>query len=256
MSKEFLKFGIEGKKALVTGASKGIGRAIAIALGEAGADVVITARTEEELKEVRDIIKQKGRECVYIVADLRSTEEARRMAEEALRVWGRIDILVNNAGVSYPQPALETTEDKWDETFQINLKSLFFITQTIGRAMVANGGGKIINISSQAGLVGLEDHSAYCASKAGLILLTKVLAIEWGKYNINVNAVAPTIIMTPMAERAWADVKKREAALSQIPLGRFGKPEDVVGTVLFLASSLSDLITGAVIPVDGGYTAR
>ncbi len=256
MSKEFFSFGIEGKKALVTGASKGIGRAIAIALGEAGADVVITARTEEELKEVRDIIKQKGRECVYIVADLRSTEEAKGMAEEALRVWGRIDILVNNAGVSYPQPALETTEEKWDETFQINLKSLFFITQTIGRAMVANGGGKIINISSQAGLVGLEDHSAYCASKAGLILLTKVLAIEWGKYNINVNAVAPTIIMTPMAERAWADVKKREAALSQIPLGRFGKPEDVVGIVLFLASPLSDLITGAVIPVDGGYTAR
>jgi 2-deoxy-D-gluconate 3-dehydrogenase len=164
--------------------------------------------------------------------------------------------LVNNAGVSYPQPALETTEDRWDETFQINLKSLFFLTQVIAKAMVKQGGGKIVNISSQAGLVGLEDHAAYCATKGGLILLTKVLAIEWGKYKINVNAVAPTIIMTPMAERAWADPKKREEALKKIPIGRFGKPEDVVGAVIFLASPYADLITGAVLPIDGGYTAQ
>jgi 2-deoxy-D-gluconate 3-dehydrogenase len=247
---------LEGKIALITGASKGIGRAIALAMADVGADIIATARTEEELKELCEEIRKKGRRAEYIVADLRSTEEAKAMAQKALEIFGKVDILVNNAGVSYPQPALETTEDRWDETFQINLKSLFFLTQVIAKAMVKQGGGKIVNISSQAGLVGLEDHAAYCATKGGLILLTKVLAIEWGKYKINVNAVAPTIIMTPMAERAWADPKKREEALKKIPIGRFGKPEDVVGAVIFLASHYADLITGAVLPIDGGYTAQ
>lgn len=247
---------LEGKVALVTGASKGIGRAIALAMADVWADVIATARTEEELRELCDAIREKGRRAEYIVADLRSTEEAKAMARKALEIFGKVDILVNNAGVSYPQPALETTEDRWDETFQINLKSLFFITQIIGKAMVEQGGGKIVNIASQAGLVGLEDHAAYCATKGGLILLTKVLAIEWGKYKINVNAVAPTIIMTPMAEKAWADVKKREEALKKIPIGRFGQPEDVIGAVIFLASPYADLITGAVLPIDGGYTAQ
>jgi 2-deoxy-D-gluconate 3-dehydrogenase len=247
---------LEGKIALITGASKGIGRAIALAMADVGADIIATARTEEELIELCEEIRKKGRRAEYIVADLRSTEEAKAMAQRALEIFGRVDILVNNAGVSYPQPALETTEDRWDETFQINLKSLFFLTQVIAKAMVKQGGGKIVNISSQAGLVGLEDHAAYCATKGGLILLTKVLAIEWGKYKINVNAVAPTIIMTPMAERAWADPKKREEALKKIPIGRFGKPEDVVGAVIFLASPYADLITGAVLPIDGGYTAQ
>jgi len=247
---------LEGKIALITGASKGIGRAIAFAMADVGADIIATARTEEELKELCEAIRAKGRRAEYIVADLRSTEEAKAMARKALQIFGRVDILVNNAGVSYPQPAFETTEDRWDETFQVNLKSLFFLTQIIGKAMAEQGGGKIVNIASQAGLVGLEDHSAYCATKGGLILLTKVLAIEWGKYKINVNAVAPTIIMTPMAEKAWADVRKREEALKKIPIGRFGQPEDVVGAVIFLASPYADLITGAVLPIDGGYTAQ
>lgn len=247
---------LEDKVALVTGASKGIGRAIALAMADVGADVIATARTEGELKELCEAIRAKGRRGEYILADLRSTEEAKAMARKALQIFGRVDILVNNAGVSYPQPALETSEDRWDETFQINLKSLFFLTQIIGKGMMEQGGGKIINIASQAGLVGLEDHAAYCATKGGLILLTKVLAIEWGKYKINVNAVAPTIIMTPMAEKAWADVRKREEALKKIPIGRFGMPEDVVGAVIFLASPYADLITGVVLPIDGGYTAQ
>lgn len=247
---------LEGKIALITGASKGIGRAIALAMADVGADIIATARTENELKELCSLISEKGRRAEYILADLRHTEEAKAMARRALQIFGRVDILVNNAGVSYPQPALETTEDRWDETFQINLKSLFFLTQIIGKAMIEQGGGKIINIASQAGLVGLEDHAAYCATKGGLILLTKVLAIEWGKYKINVNAVAPTIIMTPMAEKAWADERKRNEALKKIPLGRFGQPEDVVGAVIFLASPYADLITGAVLPIDGGYTAQ
>lgn len=252
----YLRFDVSGKIALVTGASKGIGRSIALTLANAGADIVATARTEEELKELVSEIKELGRRAEYIVADLSNTKEAIDMANEALRIFGRVDILVNNAGVSFPQSALEVTEEAWDNTMNINLKSLFFITQVVGKNMIEKRRGKIINISSQAGLVGIEDHSAYCASKAGIILLTKVLAIEWGKYGINVNAVAPTVILTPMGEKAWADPIKRAKMLEQIPIGRFGYPEDVAGLVLFLASEASNLITGAVIPVDGGYTAR
>lgn len=251
-----LEFDLSDKIALVTGASKGIGRSIALTLARAGADIIATARSEEELKGLVSEIKGLGRRSEYIVADLSNTREAINMANESLKIFGRVDILVNNAGVSFPQPALEVTEEAWDITMSVNLKSLFFITQVIGRYMIEQRKGKIINISSQAGLVGIEDHSAYCASKAGVISLTKVLAIEWGKYGINVNAVAPTVILTPMGERAWADPMKRLRMLEQIPIGRFGYPEDVAGVVLFLASSASDLITGAVIPVDGGYTAR
>ncbi len=252
----FPEFDMSDKIALVTGASKGIGRSIALTLAKAGADIIVTARTEEELKKLVSEIEGFGRRAEYIVADLSNTKEAINMANRALEVFGRVDILVNNAGVSFPQSALEVTEEAWDTTMNINLKSLFFITQIIGKGMIEQKRGKIINISSQAGLVGLEDHSVYCASKAGIILLTKVLAIEWGKYGINVNALAPTVILTPMGERAWADSAKRLKMLEQIPIGRFGYPEDVAGAVLFLASKASDLVTGAVIPVDGGYTAR
>ncbi len=249
-------FDLSGKVAMVTGASKGIGRSIALTLANAGADIIATARNEEELKELVSEIKGKGKNAIYIPADLNNTEDAVKMANKALEIFGRIDILVNNAGVSFPQPALEVTEEAWDTTMNVNIKSLFFITQVVGKKMIEHKKGKIINISSQAGIVGIEDHSAYCTSKGGLILLTKVLAIEWGKYGININAVAPTVILTPMGEKAWSDPEKRAKMLEQIPLGRFGYPEDVSGAVLFLASSASDLITGAVIPVDGGYTAR
>ncbi|MGB9682807.1 MAG: SDR family NAD(P)-dependent oxidoreductase [bacterium] len=249
-------FDISGKIALVTGASKGIGRSIALTLADGGADIIVTARNEEELKELVSEIKSMGRNAAYIVADLSSTKEAISMANRALEIFGKVDILVNNAGVSFPQLALEVTEEAWDSTMNVNLKSLFFITQVIGKKMIEQKKGKIINISSQAGIVGLEAHAAYCASKGGINLLTKVLAIEWGRYGINVNAVAPTVILTPMGERAWADPVKRAKMLEQIPIGRLGYPEDVSGVVLFLASSASDLITGAVIPVDGGYTAR
>lgn len=183
---ENISFDISGKKALVTGASKGIGRSIALTLARARADIIATARNEEELKELVSEIKNMGREAVYIKADLSNTKEAIDMANKALEIFGEISILVNNAGVSFPQPALEVTEEAWDITMNVNLKSLFFITQVVGKKMIEQRRGKIINISSQAGIVGIEEHAAYCASKGGLILLTKVLAIEWGRYGINV----------------------------------------------------------------------
>lgn len=252
----FPRFSLDGKVALVTGASKGIGRFLALALADAGADVIVTARTESQLEEVRDEIRRMGRRSEYIAADISDVRQAIEMAKEAIKVFGKVDILVNNAGVSFPQPAFEVDEKSWDMTFAVNLKAMFFISQVIAReSMVKIGGGKIINVSSQAGVVALKDHAAYCASKAGVILLTKVLAVEWAPYNINVNAIAPTVIMTPMAERAWADPQKRADMLRSIPLGRFGRPEDVAGAVIFLASPASDLITGEVIMIDGGYTS-
>ena len=162
---------------------------------------------------------------------------------------------MNNAGVSFLNPAEKLTEEEWDKTLSVNLKGLYFLSQAIGRHMIQKKSGKIINIASQAAVVALENHIAYCASKAGVVAVTKVLALEWGKYNINVNAIAPTIIMTPMGKKAWSG-EKGEKMLERIPLGRFGEPEDVAFTAAFLASDISNMITGTTIMVDGGYTIQ
>jgi 2-deoxy-D-gluconate 3-dehydrogenase len=253
---EFPDFRLTGKTALVTGASKGIGRHTALTLAHAGADVILTARDEPGLQETAGQIRSLNRKAEIITADLAHPEEIRALARQALQKSNGIDILINNAGISFPESALETKLEHWDLTLEVNLRAPFLLSQLIGRHMIEKGGGKIINIASQAGIVALADHAAYCASKAGLILLTKVLAVEWGPHNIQVNAVAPTVILTPMAEKAWADEKKSQAMLAKIPLGRFGKPVEVSGAVLFLASSASDLVTGEVLVIDGGYTAQ
>jgi len=253
---EFPSFSLEGKRALVTGASQGIGQHIAITLANAGADLFLTALEEAGLEDTAGAIQQMGGKAEIFVANLADPGGVRAVADEALKEGRQVNILVNNAGISIPEAALDTKTEHWDLALQVNLRAPFLLSQLIGARMIEQGGGKIINISSQAGLVGLADHAAYCASKGGLILLTKVLAIEWGPHNIQVNAVAPTVIMTPMAARAWADEKKRNAMLAKIPLGRFGQPVDVSGAVLFFASPASDLITGEVLAVDGGYTAQ
>ncbi|MBI2914741.1 MAG: SDR family oxidoreductase [Firmicutes bacterium] len=250
-------FSLTGSTALVTGAGKGIGRVIALALASSGADVVLTARTQAELEDVAGKIRADGRRAWTVTADISDAKQAKGMAEQALGAAGRIDILVNNAGVSFPQPAEDVTEECWDRTFNVNMKGLFFVTQVIGRAMIAQGGGgRIINVASQAGLVGLPDHAAYCASKGGVVLLTKVLAIEWARYKINVNAVAPTVIVTPMTDVVFADPEKRQAVMQKIPLGKFGLPEDVAGAVIFLASPAASMITGATLLIDGGWVAQ
>lgn len=252
----FPNFSISGKTALVTGTSKGIGQHIALTLANAGADIILTARDRVGLESAARTIGEMGRKAEIVVADMASPEEIRALAEQALRGGRKIDILINNAGLSFPESMLTATLEHWDLTLAVNLRAPFLLSQLIGRRMIEQGGGKIINMSSQAGLVGIADHAAYCASKAGLILLTKVMAVEWGPHNIQVNAVAPTVILTPMAEQAWADKAKRSAMLAKIPLGRFGYPADVSGAVLFLASPAADLITGEVLTVDGGYTAQ
>ena len=249
-------FTLTGRTALVTGAGKGIGRVIALSLAEAGADLFVTSRTEKELREVAAQVEKLGRRIFWQITDVMNIPEIQEMAKKVKTLFKRIDILVNNAGVSFPQPAEKVMEKEWDMTLSTNLKGLFFCTQAIGSLMVAQGGGKIVNIASQAGLVALPNHAVYCASKGGVILLTKVLAIEWAKYGINVNCVAPTVIRTPMTDVVFADPGLRKEVIDKIPLGRIGEPEDVAGAVIFLCSKAADFITGETLVVDGGWTAQ
>ena len=247
---------LSGRRAVVTGAGKGIGRAIALELAAAGAGVFAVSRTEADLKRLGTEIEALGGPYGYGVVDLRGKAGADRIAAAALASLGQVDILVNNAGVSDNAPVLEVTEAQWDATMHINARGAFFLAQALGRHMVKQGWGRIINLSSQAGIVALEKHAAYGASKAALDHTTRVLALELGQYGITVNSVAPTVILTPMGERVWGDAEVARPMLAGIPTGRFGQPNEVASLVTFLASHAAAMINGAIIPVDGGYTAR
>jgi 2-deoxy-D-gluconate 3-dehydrogenase len=255
MSDLAARFGVRGKKALVSGGSKGIGAEIAIVLAEAGADVGIIGRDAHGLEAARQTIVRKGRRCVAIQADLQTVAGSRKAGEKALEFFGTVDILVNNAGVFPRQSILETTTQQWDETQAVNLRAPFLLAQAVAPGMIEQRRGKIINISSLASLVGCEGHAAYSASKGGLNLLTQVMAAEWGPFNIQTNAIAPAIVLTDMAKVAWGDEAKSAPVKARIPLHRFGEPIEVADLVLYLASSASDYICGLVIPIDGGYSA-
>ena len=255
MSDWVKRFSLAGKRALVTGASKGIGLAICEVLADAGADIAITARDDAGLAEAKAAIERKGRKAHVIKADLASESETQSAARAALTAFGTVDILVNNAGVALIAPLLEATVADWDRTMTINLRAPFLLAQALAPGMIAQKSGKIVNISSQAGVIGLDDHGAYCASKGGLNMLTKVMTSEWSKHNIQVNAVCPTVILTPMGEQVWGAPEKGKPMLAKIPLRRFGRPVEVADLVLYLASPASDLITGQAILIDGGYTA-
>ncbi len=254
---ELPSFSLEGRTAVVTGASRGMGRSIALALAEAGADVFGTGRAETDLEAVADEVRARGRVCHTFPADLSSVAAIREMAAHAISKMGHVDILVNNAGTALLQPAVEVTEEAWDAQMDVNLKGVFFCAQAFGRHMIERGqGGRIINIGSIVGVVGMAEHSAYSSSKAGVTMLTRVLAIEWGRYNVLVNAVGPTVILTPLGEKVWGDPVKGDPMKAKIPLGRFGRPSEVAGVVVFLASDAASLITGDTIMVDGGFTAQ
>lgn len=249
------RFSVAGKTALVTGGSKGIGAVTARVLAGAGADVAIVGRDRKGLAETQAAVQEAGRKCFVIEADLATVDGPRQAGEAALDHFGTVDILVNNAGVAPLDNLLEMSVEDWDLTQAVNLRAPFLLAQTVAPKMIERGSGKIINVSSQAGVVALNDHGAYCASKGGLNMLTKVMALEWGPHNIQTNAVAPTVILTPMAEKNWGDPAKSEPMLAKIPLGRFGKPVEVADLILYLASPASDLICGETILIDGGYTA-
>lgn len=250
------EFSLQGKVAMVTGASRGIGRYLASGLARYGAHVIVTGRSVEALQEAAEEIEALGRRSLVIPMDVTRTEQIQAGVEQAYQAFKRIDILVNNAGINIPKPALEVTEEDWRKVIDTNLTGLFFCCQAVGRIMTRQKQGKIINISSQTGSVGIKLRSAYCASKGAVNLLTKELALEWGPYNINVNAVAPTFIETPMTRPMFEDPDFKEMVLRKILLGRIGQPKDVLGAVVYLASEASDLVTGHVLLVDGGWTAH
>ena len=248
--------GVACKVSAVTGSTKGIGRAIALALDNAGAGVGVTSRTLPDAEAVGREVENLGRQSLTCELVVRSLPSIEAMVHTALERFGRIDILVNNAGINIPQPALEVTEETWDAVLNTNLKGLFFCSQAVGRTMIERGqGGKIINIASQMGLVGGRLRSAYCARKGGVVQVTKVLAIEWAPHRINVNAVAPTFIRTPLTEPMFEDKAFYQDVVRRIPWGEVGEPEDVAGAVIYLASPASDLVTGHTLLVDGGWVA-
>jgi NAD(P)-dependent dehydrogenase (short-subunit alcohol dehydrogenase family) len=250
------EFDLSEKIAVVTGAGRGLGYEISLALARYGAHVVACSRTESELETVAEKIKAMGRQALPIRMDVSDIRSIRPMVERAVEAFGRIDILVNNAGINRPQQAEDVTEDNWDQVMNTNLKGLFFCAQAVGRVMISQKKGKIINISSDAGTVAIPGRAAYCASKGGVNLVSKVLAIEWAPHHINVNAIAPAFIETPLTEPMLKDPAFNKYVLDNTPLGRVGKPKDVSSAAVFLASEASDYITGHILLIDGGWTAH
>lgn len=244
-------FSLDGKAALVTGASRGLGAAIAESLRDAGATVAGTSRTEESANEVAEHLG-----TTPVIMDVTDVSSVREGVDKAASELGRLDILVNNAGLNVPQGIFEVDEESWDAVMSTNLKGSFFASQAAARHMADDdNGGRIINVGSQAGVVGIEERSAYGASKGGVTLLTKVLALELAEYNITVNTVAPTFVATELTRSTLEDPEWRERILSRIPLGRVGEVEDVAAAVVYLASPAGAMVTGHTLLVDGGWTA-
>jgi NAD(P)-dependent dehydrogenase (short-subunit alcohol dehydrogenase family) len=256
MNNDFPSFDLHGQVALVTGAARGIGHACALALAHAGANVALGLRDVRTGADLAGEIESLGRQALCLQMDMTRLDEIREAIEKTVAHFGRLDILVNNAGLGPSNLAENVREEDFDLTLAVNLKGTFFACQAAGRVMIQQKYGRIINLGSQAGFVALPTESVYCMTKAGISHLTKCLAVEWGKYNIMVNAVAPTFINTPGTARALGDDAFREDVLSRIALGRIGEPMEVAGAVVFLASSAASLITGDTLLIDGGWTAR
>jgi NAD(P)-dependent dehydrogenase (short-subunit alcohol dehydrogenase family) len=252
-------FDLTGKVAIVTGSAGGIGRVIALGLAAHGSDVVIADRISAESCEVTEKIKRLGRKSLFVQVDVTDIKGLNEMVNKTVSKFNRIDILVNNAGCNIRKPALEIKEEEWDKVIDTNMKGVFLCTQAIGRFMVKQRKGKIINIASVMGLVGSPDYQTvvpYCASKGGVVQLTRAFATEWAKYNIQVNAIAPATVETPLVKELLKDKKRRDRILKMIPLGRLAKPEEMAGPAVFLASSASDFMTGHVLCFDGGWLAQ
>jgi 2-deoxy-D-gluconate 3-dehydrogenase len=250
-------FNLDGKVALITGASRGLGQAMALALAEAGADIVGVNRSPEAEDTSQQILAL-GRRYLNIPADLGKTtvQDLTRLVNQVVQQMGRLDILVNNAGIIRRTPALDFSEDDWDTVIQINLKSSFFLAQAAARVMVTEGRGKIINIASLLSYQGGILVPSYTASKSAILGLTRALANEWASKSVNVNAIAPGYMATDNTEALRADKSRNAAILARIPAGRWGRPEDLKGAVLYLASAASDYMHGAAITVDGGWRGR
>jgi NAD(P)-dependent dehydrogenase (short-subunit alcohol dehydrogenase family) len=255
-SDDFPRFELRGQVALVTGAARGIGRACALALAHAGADVALGLRDARTGGDLASEIEAMGQRALRLQMDVTRLGEIRQAVEAAVAHFGRLDILVNNAGLAPGNPAENVREEDFDLTLAVNLKGTFFASQAAGRVMIKQKHGRIINLGSQAGFVALPTESVYCMTKAAISHLTRCLAVEWGPYNVTVNAVAPTFIRTPGTDECLADDAFRADVLSRIALGRIGEPMEVAGAVVYLASPAASLVTGATLLIDGGWTAR
>ena len=249
---DFSRISLEGKVALVTGGSRGIGRASALAFADAGADVVVASRKLADLETVAEEIRAKGTRSLAVASHIAKTEESKGLVDKVMAEFGRIDILMNNAGTNpYNGPLIDAEEWAWDVTMNVNLKGQFFLSQLAARVMRDHGGGNIINTSSVGG-IRASSLAIYDVTKAALIMLTRCMAKEWGKYNIRVNAIAPGVIKTKLSELLWKEPEVGKAAASNSALLRLGEPEEVAGVVLFLASDASSYVTGETIVIDGG----
>jgi NAD(P)-dependent dehydrogenase (short-subunit alcohol dehydrogenase family) len=254
---DYPSFDLTDRVALVTGAARGLGNAISRALAHAGAHVALGLRDVKTGGDLARAIETMGRRALPLQMDVTRLDQISRSVEETVARFGRLDILVNNAGIAPENPAEAVREEDFDLTLAVNLKGTFFASQAAGRVMIRQGYGRIVNVGSQAGFVALPGESVYCMTKAALSHLTRCLAVEWGKHDITVNAVAPTFIATPGTEPYLADPKNRAEVLERIAaLHRIGRPMDVAGAVVFLASPAASLITGDTILIDGGWTAR
>ncbi|MFD0697049.1 SDR family NAD(P)-dependent oxidoreductase [Paenibacillus sp. GCM10027628] len=247
-------FQLHNRTALVTGAGRGIGRALAIGLAEAGADVALIARTAEDIDQVAAEIHALGRKAYPFVADVTNRDQIEQSVQRLVRETGRIDILINNAGMNIRSQALAVTDEEWDWIMQTNLKSAFLCSQIVGSLMKEQGYGRIINIASVAGQVALRTGVVYAATKAAMIQMTKVLALEWGKFGINVNSIGPWYFKTPLTEKLLADPAYLGEIVARTPLARVGELEELVGPAVFLASDAANYITGQTLFVDGGMT--
>jgi NAD(P)-dependent dehydrogenase (short-subunit alcohol dehydrogenase family) len=251
---------LKGKVTIVTGGGSGIGRAIALALAAGGARVAVLGRRREPLEGVVKEISQLGGEAIALAADVTRDDEGRKAAQETEKAFGRIDVLVNNAGALSVSTVDSISEEEWDRVLATNLKGPFLMSRAVLPAMRRVGGGSIINIGSVLGLVAMRDRAAYCASKGGVTLLTKAMALDHAHENIRVNCICPAIVETDLIRDLFSKTeegrKARDARISTLPLGRFGKPADIAGLAVFLASDESSWMTGVAVPVDGGLTAH
>ena len=249
-------FDLKGEKAIVTGGGQGLGREMALALAEAGADVAVVQRRVEVAEQTAEEIRKLGRDSFAMKVDVSKTEDIRNMVAVAKDRFGKIDILINNAGIAHHVPAEELSEEDWDRMIDINLKGVFLGSQMVGREMIKQRKGSIINIASMSGFIvnRPQPQAHYNTAKAGIVMLTKNLAMEWAKYNIRVNAIAPGYIKTPILAHNLGPGKIGEEWVKLTPMGRLGEPFELKGLALFLASKASSFVTGTTIVIDGGYT--